>query len=179
MRPSGLRSARLFAGECVAGEHTPKDLVGPRLPRSLPRARRSSRPRTPPLDCPAVSTALRSLSRCQQWTVSRVLFRRALPLAGEDHSSRRRVAAPLEHSHPGTGTLDPRSPHEECAGGKSASDGSPSTAPLFELAPGRACLAAGHPAVARGLLPHDFTLTCARLGRQPEASFEPEPPSAV
>jgi len=32
---------------------------------------------------------------------------------------------------------------------------------LFELAPGGACLAAGHPAVARGLLPHDFNLTCA------------------
>ena len=37
---------------------------------------------------------------------------------------------------------------------------------LFELAPGGACLAAGHPAVARGLLPHDFNLTCA------EKSFE-------
>ena len=36
-----------------------------------------------------------------------------------------------------------------------------STASLFELAPGGACLAAGHPAVARGLLPHDFTLACA------------------
>ncbi len=31
---------------------------------------------------------------------------------------------------------------------------------LFELAPGGACPAAGHPAVARGLLPHVFTLTC-------------------
>jgi len=37
---------------------------------------------------------------------------------------------------------------------------------LFELAPGGACLAAGYPAVARGLLPHDFNLTCA------EKSFE-------
>ena len=35
-----------------------------------------------------------------EWTVSRVLFRLRLPLAGEDHSSRRRVATPLEHSHP-------------------------------------------------------------------------------
>jgi hypothetical protein len=32
---------------------------------------------------------------------------------------------------------------------------------LFKLAPGGAYLAAGHPAVARGLLPHDFNLTCA------------------
>jgi hypothetical protein len=40
---------------------------------------------------------------------------------------------------------------------------------LFELAPGGACLAAGHPAVARGLLPHDFTLTCVtRLRRGKE-----------
>ncbi len=70
------------------------------------------------------------------------------PEAGEDHSSRRRVAAPLERSHPDTGR-------------RSSSGGPPSTVPLFELAPGGACSAAGHPAVARGLLPHDFTLTCA------------------
>ncbi len=44
-------------------------------------------------------------------------------------------------------------------------DGSSSSVSLFELAPGRACLAAGHPAVARGLLPHDFTLTCTGLAQ--------------
>jgi hypothetical protein len=32
---------------------------------------------------------------------------------------------------------------------------------LFELAPGGVYLAAGHPAVARKLLPHDFTLACS------------------
>ncbi len=45
--------------------------------------------------------------------------------------------------------------------GAAASGGSPSTASLFELAPGGACPAAGRPAVARGLLPHDFNLACA------------------
>ena len=50
-------------------------------------------------------------------------------------------------------------------------DGPPSTASLFEFAPEGACLAAGHPAVARGLLPHGFTLTCA-IDRS-------RPPSAV
>ena len=70
------------------------------------------------------------------------------PLAGEDHSSRRRIATPLERSNPGA--AEPRT---------DLLDGPPSTASLFELAPGGACLAAGHPAVARGLLPHDFTLT--------------------
>ena len=43
------------------------------------------------------------------------------------------------------------------------SSGPLSSVSLFELAPGRACLAAGHPAVARGLLPHDFTLTVRGL----------------
>ncbi len=71
------------------------------------------------------------------------------PEAGEDHSSRRRVAAPLERS-------DPDTAHPGVRLG-----GSPSTVSLFKLAPGGACLAAGRPAVARGLLPHDFTLTCA------------------
>ncbi len=45
------------------------------------------------------------------------------------------------------------------------SGGPPSSAPLFELAPGGACRAAGRPAVARGLLPHDFTLACASSAR--------------
>jgi len=79
------------------------------------------------------------------------------PPAGEDHSSRRRVATALERSHPGTAS-DPKVVR---------SGGPPSTVPLFELAPGRACLAAGRPAVARGLLPHDFTLT-GRSGRKPD-----------
>jgi len=83
--------------------------------------------------------------------------------AGEDHSSRRRIAAPLEHSYPCTGT--PRS----------ASGGPPSTVRLFELAPGGACPAAGHPAVARGLLPHDFKLACAStpVASQPPALRRP------
>ncbi len=45
--------------------------------------------------------------------------------------------------------------------GPGASGGPPSAASLFELAPEGACPTAGHPAVARGLLPHDFTLACA------------------
>ncbi len=73
------------------------------------------------------------------------------PGAGEGHSSRPTIAGRLEHSHPDT-----------APGPKSRRLSGPlSTMSLFELAPGGACLAAGHPAVARGLLPHDFTLTCA------------------
>ena len=88
-----------------------------------------------------------------KWIVSRVLFRPPVTWrAGEDHSSRRRIAAPLERSHPDAGAAP-------C--GVAASGGPPSTASLFELAPGGACPAAGHPAVARGLLPHDFNLACA------------------
>jgi hypothetical protein len=89
------------------------------------------------------------------------------PGAGEDHSSRRRVATPLERSNPGTASQMARS------------GGPPSTVPLFKLAPGRACLAAGHPAVARGLLPHDFTLTCAAPGRLALSDSPVERPSAV
>jgi len=74
------------------------------------------------------------------------------PAAGEGHSSRRRVTAPLEHSHPSTG---PSVVHRRASGGP------PSSVPLFKLAPGGACLAASRLAVARRLLPHDFTLTCA------------------
>ncbi len=74
---------------------------------------------------------------------------RGCPRAGEDHSSRRHVAVPLERSHPGT----------QVRLASHLRTGRPRTAPLFKLALGRACLAAGHPAVARGLLPHDFTLT--------------------
>ena len=68
---------------------------------------------------------------------------------GEDHSSRRRVAAALKHSHPDTPPILASRPLA----------GQTSKISLFKLAPGRACLAAGHPAVARELLPHDFTLT--------------------
>ena len=57
----------------------------------------------------------------------------------------------LRRSSAPTRTLAPRG----------ALGGPPSTASLFELAPGGACPAAGHPAVARGLLPHDFNLACA------------------
>ena len=71
------------------------------------------------------------------------------PGAGEDHSSRPAIAGRLEHSHPDT-ALGPK---------PRRSSGPLSTMSLFELAPGGACPAAGHPAVARGLLPHDFTLT--------------------
>ena len=74
------------------------------------------------------------------------------PGVSEDHSSRPAIAGRLEHSHPDTGP----SPKTR------QSSGPLSTMSLFKLAPGGACLAAGHPAVARGLLPHDFTLTCAR-----------------
>ena len=78
------------------------------------------------------------------------------PDRGGNHSSRRRIAAPLEHS-----TRMPAPPVGLAAGQVTALDGPSSTACLFELAPGGACRAAGRPAVARGLLPHDFTLTCA------------------
>jgi len=85
--------------------------------------------------------------------------------SGEDHSSRRRVATALKHSNPGT----------PCTPKSARSDGPSSKVPLFKLAPGRACLAAGHPAVARGLLPHDFNLTgrarCARRGASPLAGW--------
>ena len=71
----------------------------------------------------------------------------------EDHSSRPAVADGLEHS-------DPDTPSTRVSA-RTHSDGPSSTVSLFELAPGGVCLAAGHPAVARGLLPHDFTLACA------------------
>ncbi len=88
------------------------------------------------------------------------------PTRGSDHSSRRRIAAPLEHS---TRALAPL-----C----DASGGPPSSVPLFELAPGGACSAAGHPAVARGLLPHDFNLACASLPLASQRSAD-QRPSAV
>ena len=73
------------------------------------------------------------------------------PGASEDHSSRPTIAGRLEHSHPDTAPgPKPR-----------RSSGPLSTMSLFKLAPGGAYPTAGHPAVARGLLPHDFTLTCS------------------
>ena len=88
-----------------------------------------------------------------KWTVSRVLFRRAV------------APSPVRIIHLGdalprrssalTRTLATR----DCS--RTLRAGHPDSVSLFELAPGRACLAAGRPAVARGLLPHDFTLTCA------------------
>ena len=91
-----------------------------------------------------------------KWTVSRVLFRPPVTrkpariihlgdtlLRRSSTLTRTLVAAPCDAA---------------------ASGGSPSTASLFELAPGGACPAAGHPADARGLLPHDFNLACASPG---------------
>ena len=60
---------------------------------------------------------------------------RGFPLASEDHSSRRRVSAPLEHSHPGTGTLDPPSPHEEAQEGRALRAGHPLQRPYSSLLP--------------------------------------------
>ncbi len=87
-----------------------------------------------------------------KWTVSRVLFRRAV------------APSPARIIHLGD-ALPRRSSTLTRALAllrrAALRAGHPRTAPLFELAPGRACLAAGRPAVARGLLPHDFTLACA------------------
>ena len=90
----------------------------------------------------------RSGSACKPGSVPRP----GCPGRDESHSSRPTIARRLEHSHPDTAPT--------LARGRSS--GPLSTVSLFELAPGGACLAAGHPAVARGLLPHDFTLACAR-----------------
>jgi len=76
---------------------------------------------------------------------------RGCPRIGEGHSSRPTIAGRLEHSHP-----------DIAPGPKPRRSSGPlSTMSLFELAPGGACPTAGHPAVARRLLPHDFNLTCA------------------
>jgi hypothetical protein len=79
------------------------------------------------------------------------------PGAGEDHSSRPAIADRLEHSNPDTAS----------GFASRRSSGPLSTMSLFKLAPGGACRAAGHPAVARGLLPHDFNLTCTGTQRVP------------
>ncbi len=85
--------------------------------------------------------------------ISRVLFQ--LPIAREPVRIIHLGDALLRRSSTLTRTLT----SAPC--GAAALGGPPSTASLFELAPGGACPAAGHPAVARGLLPHDFTLACA------------------
>ncbi len=103
-----------------------------------------------------------------KWTVSRVLFR--LLVAREPARIIHLDGALLRRSSTLTRTLVAT----PC--GAAASGGSPSTASLFELAPGGACPAAGHPAVARGLLPHDFNLACAS---QRTARCADQRPSAV
>ena len=97
----------------------------------------------------------RSGSACKPGSVPRA----GCPARGESHSSRPTIARRLERSHPDTATTLAR--HR--------SSGPLSTVSLFELAPGGACLAAGRPAVARGLLPHDFTLACALRSRERRA----------
>jgi hypothetical protein len=92
-------------------------------------------------------------SELPKWTVSRVLFR--LSVTREPARIIHLGGALLRRSSTLTRTL------AAAPCGALASGGSPSTASLFELAPGGACPAAGHPADARGLLPHDFNLTCA------------------
>ena len=103
-----------------------------------------------------------------KWTVSRVLFR--LPVTRQPARIIHLDGALLCRSSTLTRTL------VAAARAAAASGGSPSTASLFELAPGGACPAAGHPAVARGLLPHDFNLACAS---QRAARRTDQRPSAV
>ncbi len=88
-----------------------------------------------------------------KWLVSRVLFR--LSVAREPARIIHLGGALLRRSSTLTRTLAAASFDAIASGGP------PSTASLFELAPGGACPAAGHPAVARELLPHGFTLACA------------------
>jgi hypothetical protein len=107
----------------------------------------------------------RDVPRTPKWTVSRVLFRR--PVARAPARIIHLGDALPRRSSTLTRTLAP-APNES---GEGTSSGSPSTASLFELAPERACLAAGHPAVARGLLPHDFTLACASAGASRDAGI--------
>ena len=92
------------------------------------------------------------------WTISRVLFRSGV-------APRTEKIIPLGDALPRRSSALTRALLPADAG---RLGGPPSSVPLFELAPGRACLAAGHPAVARGLLPHDFTLAgegCPSLRR--------------
>ncbi len=97
----------------------------------------------------------RSGSACKPGSVPRT----GCPARGESHSSRPTIARRLEHSHP---DVAPALAHGR-------SSGPLSTTSLFELAPGGACRAAGHPAVARGLLPHVFNLACALGPCEPDA----------
>ena len=100
-----------------------------------------------------------------KWTVSRVLFR--LPVARK----------PARIIHLGDALLRRSSALTRMLAAASCdaatSSGSLSTASLFELAPGGACPAAGHPAVARGLLPHGFNLACASQRTRRRADHRP------
>ena len=109
---------------------------GPGRAVGVPRAWRLLLPRAAGAEAPT-------------WTISRVLFR-------SDVAAQEEKIIPLGAALPRRSSTLTRVLRPACAG---RLGGPPSTVPLFELAPGRACLAAGHPAVARGLLPHDFTLT--------------------
>ncbi len=103
-----------------------------------------------------------------KWTISRVLFRP--PVSREPARIIHLGDALLRRSSALTRTLAAASCDAVASGGP------PSTASLFKLAPGGACPAAGHPAVARGLLPHDFNLACAS---QRTARCADQRPSAV
>ncbi len=92
----------------------------------------------------------------QQWTVSRVLFPPRVP-------PRQAKAIRLGDALPRRSSALTRMPAPSVAHCRHF-ERTALTASLFKLAPGGACLAASHLAVARGLLPHDFTLTCASAG---------------
>jgi len=89
----------------------------------------------------------RGSGRTPMWTVSRVLY-----CAARERDAAKIIR--LDDVLPRRSSTLTRIPVA-----RGHSSGPLSGGSLFELAPGRACLAAGHPAVARGLLPHDFTLT--------------------
>ena len=116
-------------------------MVAPLPPRDLPKRQGRGRGFLPRVGERTLPVA------CKPGSVPAPGF----PDAGEDHSSRRPIAGTLQRPDPRAGDRHP----------PAASDGPSSSARLFELAPGGACPAAGCPAVARGLLPHDFTLACA------------------
>jgi len=79
--------------------------------------------------------------------------RTGCPGRGGDHSSRTAVAGGLKRPDPG------------------ASDGPPSNAPLFGLAPDGVYRAAGVTTGTGELLPHPFTLTCFDTGPKQAVCF--------